>query len=83
MKDTRLSIFASPGAASQTGSAPPANRSRRHHSLRGLIMVWRERNRFRTDLERSLQGDPHLIDDIGLTRRQVEEELARPFWQVL
>ncbi|TIW78434.1 MAG: DUF1127 domain-containing protein, partial [Mesorhizobium sp.] len=27
-------------------------------------------------------ANPHLIDDIGLTTRQVEEEIAKlPFWQ--
>ncbi|WP_077962786.1 DUF1127 domain-containing protein [Ensifer adhaerens] len=52
-------------------------------TLRRMVSAWRERNQFRVELERKLKGDPHLIDDIGLTRRQVEEELARPFWQVL
>jgi hypothetical protein len=28
------------------------------------------------------KANPHLIDDIGLTRRQVEAEIAKPFWQV-
>ena len=27
------------------------------------------------------KANPHLIDDIGLTRRQVEAEIAKPFWQ--
>ena len=27
------------------------------------------------------KDNPHLIDDIGLTRRQVEAEIAKPFWQ--
>jgi uncharacterized protein YjiS (DUF1127 family) len=48
-----------------------------------LIASWREKNRFQIDLERKLQGDPHVLDDVGLTRRQVEDELARPFWHVL
>jgi uncharacterized protein YjiS (DUF1127 family) len=28
------------------------------------------------------KDNPHLIDDIGLTRRRVEAEIAKPFWQV-
>lgn len=63
--------------------AGPVNRPRPRYSLRSMIAKWRERDRFRADLERKLRDDPHLIDDIGMTRRQVEEELARPFWQVL
>lgn len=66
--------------------ATPRGPTRSHgpiETLRQTVAAWRERNQFRTELERKLNGDPHLIDDIGLTRRQVEEELARPFWQVL
>ncbi|NUS68398.1 MAG: DUF1127 domain-containing protein [Ensifer adhaerens] len=51
--------------------------------MRRMVAARRERNQFHLELERKLKGDPHLIDDIGLTQRQVEEELARPFWQVL
>ena len=41
-----------------------------------------EQTRFRWDLKRISEANPHLIDDIGLTRRQVEEEIAKlPFWQ--
>ncbi|EHK54991.1 hypothetical protein MAXJ12_22541 [Mesorhizobium alhagi CCNWXJ12-2] len=28
------------------------------------------------------KDNPHLIDDIGLTKRQVEAEIAKRFWQV-
>ena len=28
-----------------------------------------------------LKDNPELIDDIGLTIRQVEAEIAKPFWQ--
>lgn len=74
--------------ASPQAPAPKTPRSRtRSHSpvetLKRMVAAWRERNHFHLELERKLKGDPHLIDDIGLTRRQVEEELARPFWQVL
>ena len=56
---------------------------RRHSlaNLRNIIAVWRARRRFRWDLEQIARDNPHLIDDIGLTKRQVEAELAKPFWQ--
>ena len=47
-----------------------------------MIAAFREQARFRWDLKRISETNPHLIDDIGLTRRQVEEEIAKlPFWQ--
>jgi uncharacterized protein YjiS (DUF1127 family) len=62
----------------------PAEVSRRHYSLatlRSIIATWDERNRVRWELEQMSKDNPHLIDDIGLTRRQVEAEIAKPFWQ--
>jgi len=62
----------------------PTEMSRRHYSpatLRSAIAAWRERRRFRWELEQMSKDNPHLIDDIGLTRRQVEAEIAKPFWQ--
>jgi uncharacterized protein YjiS (DUF1127 family) len=61
-----------------------ADVSRRHYSLatlRSMLATWRWRIRYRWELEQKLQDDPHLIDDIGRTRRQVEAEIAKPFWQ--
>ncbi|PBB25478.1 hypothetical protein CK228_17050 [Mesorhizobium sp. WSM4312] len=59
--------------------------SRRRYSLatlRNTIAAWRQQTRFRWDLKRISEVNPHLIDDIGLTRRQVDEEIAKlPFWQ--
>lgn len=49
--------------------------------LRSIIATWRERMCFRRQLERMSKANPHLIDDIGLTRRQVEAEIAKPFRQ--
>ena len=63
----------------------PAEVSRRHYSLatlRSIIATWGERIRFRWELEQKLKDDPHLIDDIGLTRQQFEAEIAKSFWQV-
>jgi len=54
--------------------------------LRSIIAAlrertWRERIRFRWQLRQMSKDNPHLIDDIGLTRQQVEAELAKRFWQ--
>lgn len=59
--------------------------SRRRYSLatlRGIVATWDERKRFRWELAQMSKAHPHLIDDIGLTRWQVEAEIAKPFWQV-
>ena len=50
-------------------------------ALRRIVATWHRRTRFRRDLEQVSRNDPHLIDDIGLTRRQVEIEIAKHFWQ--
>ncbi|RWA76877.1 DUF1127 domain-containing protein [Mesorhizobium sp. M1C.F.Ca.ET.193.01.1.1] len=51
-------------------------------TLRSMISAWREQTRFRWDLKRISEANPHLIDDIGLTKRQAEDEIAKlPFWQ--
>jgi uncharacterized protein YjiS (DUF1127 family) len=65
-------------------SAAPVGRAspRRLAALRSMIAAWREQAHFRWELKRISEANPHLIDDIGLTRRQVEEEIAKlPFWQ--
>ena len=64
---------------------PLARVPHRRHSLaalRNIIAAYRMRRRFRWDLERIARDNPHLIDDIGLTRRQVEAEVAKRFWDV-
>ncbi|AJD41249.1 DUF1127 domain-containing protein [Rhizobium sp. SEMIA 4085] len=61
-----------------------AKRSRRTYSLatlRSVFATWDERKRLRWQLEQKSKDNPHLIEDIGLTRRQVEAEIAKPFWQ--
>ena len=51
-------------------------------SLRNTIATWLQRTRFRWDLKQMARDNPHLIDDIGLTTQQAEEEIAKlPFWQ--
>ena len=59
----------------------PAVVSRRPATLRGIIAAWEERKRVRWELEQMSRDNPHLLQDIGLTRRQVEAEIAKPFWQ--
>ncbi|QPC93132.1 DUF1127 domain-containing protein [Mesorhizobium sp. INR15] len=65
-------------------SAEPTDVSRRNYSLttlRSIIAAWEARKRFRWELDRMSRDNPHLIDDIGLTARQVEAEIVKPFWQ--
>ncbi|UVK55862.1 DUF1127 domain-containing protein [Mesorhizobium sp. AR02] len=77
-------LASAPHQAVRRGT-PAGKASRRRSSLAGLrntIAAWRERAHFRWDLKRISDTNPHLIDDIGLTRRQVDEEIAKlPFWQ--
>ena len=61
-----------------------AETPRRHSSLgilRSVVATWDQRKRVRCELEQISKDNPHLIDDIGLTGRQVEAEIAKPFWQ--
>jgi len=84
MNDTPTLASARHQAAWPGTPVGPAEVSRRHYSLatlRSIIATWRWRIRFRSELEQKLKANPHLIDDIGLTRRQVEAEIAKPFWQ--
>lgn len=60
---------------------PASHRRCRLAIHRSIFAIWGERMRFRWEMERKLEDDPRLIDDIGLTRRQVEEEIAKPFWR--
>ena len=61
-----------------------AQQSHRHYglaTLQGMMATWDERKRFRRELEQMSKDNPHLVDDIGLTKQQVEAEIAKPFWQ--
>lgn len=72
-------------AACRATVVRPSETSPRRFSLailRSIVAGWREQTHFRWDLKRISETNPHLIDDIGLTRRQVDEEIAKlPFWQ--
>lgn len=78
-------IFASAphqAVCTHTAARPGASRRYSLAALRSAIASWREHTHFRWELKRISRDNPHLIDDIGLTRRQVEEEIAKlPFWQ--
>jgi uncharacterized protein YjiS (DUF1127 family) len=85
MKDTPTLASAPHQAAWPGTPVGPAGVSRRHFSLatlRSIIATWSERIRVRWELEQMSKANPHLIDDIGLTRRQVEAQITRPVWQV-
>lgn len=45
------------------------------------VSSWRERLFYRHELARLAKDAPHMIDDIGLTKDEVEFELAKPFWR--
>jgi uncharacterized protein YjiS (DUF1127 family) len=51
-------------------------------ALRSLIAARRKQAYFRFELKRLATDNPHLIDDIGLTKAEVEAEITKlPFWQ--
>lgn len=73
-----------PILASAPHRAAPAEASCRHDrpaTPRSVVATWRWRMRFRWELDQKSKDDPRLIDDICLTTRQVETEIAKPFWQ--
>jgi uncharacterized protein YjiS (DUF1127 family) len=84
MNDTCTLASASHHAARRAAPMGTADVSRRHDSpatLRSIIATWRWRIRYRWELAQMSRDNSHLIDDIGLTRRQVEAEIAKRFWQ--
>ncbi|MCP4559733.1 MAG: DUF1127 domain-containing protein [Bosea sp.] len=50
-------------------------------SSKGMLAIWQERIRARWKLAQMAQENPHLLKDIGLTKQQVETEIAKRFWQ--
>ena len=50
-------------------------------ALLELLSLWQTRARVRRQLASLARAHPYLIDDIGLTRRQVGLEIAKPFWR--
>ncbi|MGH6643372.1 MAG: DUF1127 domain-containing protein [Hypericibacter sp.] len=84
MNDTPTLASAPPQTARPGTPVGPEEVSRRHYSLatlRSMIATWRWRIRVRWELEKMSKANPYLIKDIGLTIRQVEAEIAKPFWR--
>ena len=46
-----------------------------------IFAIWRGRIARRWELAKLLRNNPELIDDVGLTARQIEAEVAKPFWR--
>ncbi len=46
-----------------------------------LLARWRRRLAQRAELGRLIETSPHLIDDLGLDRRDVLDEARKPFWR--
>lgn len=53
----------------------------RANRITDYVSKWREQHFYRHDLARLSSVAPHMIDDIGLTKDEVESELAKPFWR--
>ena len=74
-------------AASADGTALSGTRQRRHTVLNlairaaALIQGWSERRRQRESLNNLAELNPHLLNDIGLTRDDALREAAKPFWR--
>jgi len=49
-------------------------------ALLNELRRWSERGRRRAAF-RDLAEDPHLLSDIGLTRREAMQEAGKPFWR--
>ncbi|MER8376417.1 DUF1127 domain-containing protein [Mesorhizobium sp. M1406] len=83
---TTNTLASAPNCAARPGTlVAPASR-RLLMTLRSIVAAlrdrtWRERIRFRWQLRQMSKDNPYLIDDIGLTRCEVEAEIAKPFWQ--
>ena len=61
--------------------APPLAPHSPEVAPQSLLVTWRERIRVRWKLAQMAQENPHLLKDIGLTKQQVETEIAKPFWR--
>jgi len=61
--------------------AKAAGHTQSRPGLKSLIKTWDDRSYFRHQLARIARDSPELIDDMGLTMKQVEAEFAKPFWR--
>ena len=46
--------------------------------LLATLVTWQQRYELRRHL---LEMDDHLLDDVGLSRAQIRQEAAKPFWR--
>lgn len=46
----------------------------------GTVAIWAARHRQRVSLKHQLDC-PHVLSDLGISRTEVLEEIAKPFWQ--
>lgn len=46
-----------------------------------LFSIWLNRVRQRRNLRDSLIANPHLMEDIGMTRHELDAEISKRFWQ--
>jgi len=80
-----MSTYFSDASASSRHRRLPPVRAHQSSSWPGeaaldLLLRWTERRRRRAAF-RDLADDPHLLNDIGLTRREALHEADRPFWR--
>jgi len=52
-------------------------------SLLSLFSLVLKHHRQRRDYRHLLKLDEHLLADVGLSREQINHELARPYWAAL
>lgn len=61
--------------------APMAARTRAG-GLFGMLMLWRDRIRYRAELRRELLPQPDsVLEDAGMTREEAQREAFKPFWR--
>jgi uncharacterized protein YjiS (DUF1127 family) len=46
-----------------------------------ITEIWRKRTRYRRHLARLMATGSGLVEDIGLTLEQAEQEIKKPFWR--
>ena len=67
-------LSSAPREQSANAIAAPAKRE-------SILAIWLRRIAFRWELAKLLRNNPELIGDVGLTARQIEAEIAKPFWR--
>jgi uncharacterized protein YjiS (DUF1127 family) len=46
-----------------------------------IFATWRERVVLRRAFAEMLEANPHMIEDIGMTKQEMEAEIVKHFWQ--